>query len=192
MKTKHEAKPPQQIIAAAYQLLGHKGYDATTIKEIARAADVAPGLVHYYFASKDDLLLAVLQEAAKRYVAEVEKVGNALATDTLMEQAFAQTRDRVNQEPEWYRLRYELLSLGLRNPKLLAGLSNLLAEGRRCIAQVIRQVVQDSQVDADALSPVLLACFDGLALQKLADPSFDLEGAYQMLIQMFKSQLGNG
>lgn len=187
---KHEAKPPQQIIAAAYQLLGHKGYDATTIKEIARAADVAPGLVHYYFASKDDLLLAVLQEAAKRYVAEVEKVGAALATDTLMEQAFMQTRDRVHQEPEWYRLRYELLSLGLRNPKLLAGLNNLLAEGRRCIAQVIRQVVNDSQVDADAIAPVLLACFDGLALQKLADPSFDLEGAYQMLIQMFKSQIG--
>lgn len=190
MKTKStDSKASDQIIDAAYHVLGEKGYDSTTIKEIARAANVAPGLIHYYFASKDDLLLAVLQQACDRFTETVSQLAAYDPDEDLMTAAFQSTRDQVDREPEWYRLRYELLSLGLRNPKLLDGLRELLAKGRQCIAIAVRQLTQSSEEEANAIAPVLLASFDGLALQKLADPEFDLDGAYQVLMNMVRSQL---
>ena len=51
----------EQIIQAAYRVLAEQGYDAATIKAIAREAGVAPGLLHYYFASKDELLVEVAE-----------------------------------------------------------------------------------------------------------------------------------
>lgn len=190
MKSKSlDSKAPDQIIDAAYHLLGEKGYDATTIKEIARAANVAPGLIHYYFPTKDDLLLAVLQQACDRFTEMVAQLATLDPSEDLIAAAFEQTRDQVHREPEWYRLRYELLSLGLRNPKLLDGLRDLLAKGRHCIAIAVQEIAQSSEAQAQALAPVLLASFDGLALQKLADPDFDLDRAYQVLLEMVKSQL---
>src|SRR5689334_13872295 len=63
----HRADNRERLIAAGYTVLSEKGYEATTVKEVAHVAGVSPGLFHYYFASKDELLLAVLHEAGTRY-----------------------------------------------------------------------------------------------------------------------------
>ena len=42
---------------AAFNVIGERGYESTSVARIARTAPMAPGLVHYYnyyFASKDD------------------------------------------------------------------------------------------------------------------------------------------
>ena len=46
-----------QIVRAAAAVLGRQGYAATSLRDVAREAKVAPGLLHYYFESKEDLLL---------------------------------------------------------------------------------------------------------------------------------------
>jgi len=51
-----------EIVRAAATVLGRQGSADTSMKEIARETGVAPGLLHYYFASKDELLLAVAGE----------------------------------------------------------------------------------------------------------------------------------
>jgi len=51
-----------EIVRAAATVLGRQGSADTSMKEIAREAGVAPGLLHYYFESKDELLLAVAGE----------------------------------------------------------------------------------------------------------------------------------
>jgi len=51
-----------EIVRAAATVLGRQGCADTSMKEIAREAGVAPGLLHYYFESKDALLLAVVGE----------------------------------------------------------------------------------------------------------------------------------
>ena len=50
-----------RIIAGAYQTLIRQGYEATSVKDIAREAGVPPGLIHYYFTSKEDLLVAAIR-----------------------------------------------------------------------------------------------------------------------------------
>jgi AcrR family transcriptional regulator len=183
------SNPKERIVVAAYGILAQKGYDAITFKEIARSAEVAQGLIHYYFGSKDQLLLEVLQEASKRYAREMERLITSLPDNGRLpsEVALAQPKARVSRQPEWYRLRYELFALGLRKPELLPGVGAVLASGRQGIYIVLRKLLGQEIPNHDALAAVMLACFDGLALQKLADSDFDLESAYRVLDRMIGS-----
>jgi AcrR family transcriptional regulator len=175
-----------RIVDAAYEILAKKGYDATTFKEIARSADAAQGLIHYYFGSKDQLLLEVLKEASERTRQEMRRFVATLPEGRPRAgmSVLAQPKERVNRQTEWYRLRYELFALGMRKPELMAGVGELLAKGRRGIGEVLGRLSDREIADQEALSAVMLACFDGLALQKLVDPDFDIDGAYRVLDRM--------
>jgi AcrR family transcriptional regulator len=168
-------------VDAAYRVLSERGSDAATIKEIAHAAGVAPGLVHYYFAGKEELLIGVLRAASERYTAEMAALAAQIPPADLPAAALDEPRRRALRQPAWYRLRYELFGLGLREPALRDGVAALLASGRRGIAAVVQRALPDHAPEAEALAGVLLACFDGLALQHLVDPTFDLDLAYQAL-----------
>jgi AcrR family transcriptional regulator len=50
-----------QIIDAALKLFAEKGYAKTTTKDISEAAGTSMGLMYHYFASKDELLIAVFE-----------------------------------------------------------------------------------------------------------------------------------
>lgn len=49
-----------QLIAALMRALAERGYAGASIANIAREAGLAPGLVHYYFGTKQEMLLALL------------------------------------------------------------------------------------------------------------------------------------
>jgi TetR/AcrR family transcriptional regulator, regulator of autoinduction and epiphytic fitness len=63
-----------EIIASALALFLQHGFDDTSMATVARHAAIAPNTVYWYFAGKDELLLAtmdkVLQERASAYLAE--------------------------------------------------------------------------------------------------------------------------
>lgn len=178
----HRADNRERLIAAGYTVLSEKGYEATTVKEVARVAGVSPGLFHYYFASKEELLIAVLREAGTRYGQMMRDLRATVPADHSLQVAVAATRERVAQEPEWYRLRYELFALGLRNPTFLPVLGELLAFIRQMFARAFQDITGRDEAQAQALAAVALACFDGLALQQLAQPDADLAGAYDLLL----------
>ncbi len=49
-----------EILAIAQRLFLQQGYDGTSIAAIAREAGIATNVVHWYFATKDELFVAVL------------------------------------------------------------------------------------------------------------------------------------
>jgi len=176
--------PREAIMDAAYRLLAERGYEAATTKEIARAAGVAPGLVHYYFASKDALVVEMLRRESERYTAMIRQLAASIPAERLAAAALAEPRERVARQPEWYRLRYALFALALHNESITPDVRALLAQGRDGIAAAARRALGDNLPDAEATAAVLLACFDGLALQALLDPAVDLERAYAVLGRM--------
>jgi AcrR family transcriptional regulator len=183
----HRADNRERLIDAGYKILSEKGYEATTVKEVARVAGVSPGLFHYYFASKDELFVAVLHEAGGRYGRMMRELGDTIPASHLLEATIAATRERVAHEPEWYRLRYELFALGLRNPTFLPVLGELLAFIRQMFAQGLKDAADGDEAKAQAYAAILLACFDGLALQQLAQPDADLTGAYDLLLNLIRT-----
>jgi AcrR family transcriptional regulator len=63
LRERGKARRRQAIIRAAYVLFAERGYDATTIADIAAAAEVAPRTVAMYFPSKRDIALSRFTEA---------------------------------------------------------------------------------------------------------------------------------
>jgi AcrR family transcriptional regulator len=56
----------ERLVAAATQLVHRHGVERTTLADIAKAADVPPGNVYYYFKTKDDVIAAVIQAHAQQ------------------------------------------------------------------------------------------------------------------------------
>ena len=74
-----------RIVAAARDEFADHGWAGTTIRAVARAADVDPALVYHYFGSKEGLLDAAtnppqkwLENVAKVWTTPIEKLGAAL------------------------------------------------------------------------------------------------------------------
>jgi TetR/AcrR family transcriptional regulator, cholesterol catabolism regulator len=66
-----EEDADERILKAAGRLFREKGFAATTVREIASAANMLPGSLHYRYASKDDVLLALMNRAVRRAMAAV-------------------------------------------------------------------------------------------------------------------------
>lgn len=71
------AQRRQQIVSAFLSVVAERGYDGASINAIAEAAGLAPGLIHYYFASKRAILLAAIGELTEL----IERRFNDLTTD---------------------------------------------------------------------------------------------------------------
>ncbi|GGP28293.1 TetR/AcrR family transcriptional regulator [Silvimonas amylolytica] len=56
------------LLDAATDLFAHQGVAATTLAQVAHAAEVTPAMVHYYFKSRDQLLDAVVEERVWPFV----------------------------------------------------------------------------------------------------------------------------
>jgi AcrR family transcriptional regulator len=191
--SEEQQKTRERIIAAARKILAEKGYDATTLREIAREAQAGPGLVHYYFGGKDQLLVEALQAAGQHFHKRMEQLVLQVLGDQSLDAILAQHYERVGQEPEVYRLRYESFSLGLHNPVIAPAVRERLAQRREEIGSVMAKVLENlegtegaqrSSLDPTVLAALLLSLYDGLALQKILDPSFDLDASYQLLAHM--------
>ena len=52
----------KQILDAAQQVFAQKGFDGASIKDLAKAAKISPGLLYWYFKDKTDLLVSLLTE----------------------------------------------------------------------------------------------------------------------------------
>ena len=193
--SEEQQKTRERIIAAASKVLAEKGYDATTLREISREAQAGPGLVHYYFGGKDALLVEVLQAAGQHFHQRMEHLIQQVPADQSLEAFLRQLSERVGQESEVYRLRYESFSLGLHNPVIAPAVRERLAQRREEIGSVMAKVLENMQttegtkgpsVNPKILAALLLSLFDGLALQKILDPTFDLDASYHLLERMLR------
>ncbi len=68
----HEAR--KRLYATAIELIGRKGYEATTLREVAQAAGVSVGLLYKYFPSKSAVILAFYEELSGEYAARAAEM----------------------------------------------------------------------------------------------------------------------
>lgn len=182
----------KRIIDAAYRVLAEKGYDKASTKEIAKEAGVAQGLIGYYFAHKDLLFAEVFRRESEKYCESVsflhQQAKPAGASDTIAA-ALSLPKSRVEENPSWIRLRYELYALGLRNPAVADSIKQTLSSKRGHLSALIESVGGLSEEQAAKLAPILLSIFDGLSLQRLSDEQFDYDGAYETLMAILQTYI---
>jgi TetR/AcrR family transcriptional regulator, transcriptional repressor for nem operon len=93
-------KTRDRIVRTAFQLFHEQGYNATGVATIVREADINPGSLYHFFASKDALLLGVL-EFALGYLGEAVMNPVEAQTSDPIERVFTllqQYRHRMERE----------------------------------------------------------------------------------------------
>lgn len=174
----------KRLIDAAYKLFVTKGYLNASIKDIANEAEMTSGLVHYYFKNKEELLLSVQAAVQAQYQQQYDgQQDNTITPEAVL----LEIKSRAKENPDWYRWRYEIYSLGMKseNGHLTKQVASILENGRDSLSTLLACLIGDPQ-NASALSSILLACFDGLALQKIVDEQFDIDQAYRLLIELLE------
>jgi AcrR family transcriptional regulator len=161
-----------QIVHAAAAVLGRQGFGATSLKDVAREAGVAPGLLHYYFESKEDLLLEVLVVMERQMIAEWKL--SVASVDDPLERIIAgvdHAEARCADQPEFLRLVLDLYTASLSSPALrlkCAGLcSHLVDEIEIEVRRALGPLPAYSLVAPRDLAGAIAAAIDGIALSGL-------------------------
>jgi AcrR family transcriptional regulator len=71
-----------RIVRAARRCFVQQGVDATSLRRVAERAKTSIGMIYYYFPTKDDLFLAVVEEPYQKLLLDLER---ALAADASVE-----------------------------------------------------------------------------------------------------------
>jgi AcrR family transcriptional regulator len=82
---KEQANRRQEILDAAATIFAEKGYEATSIQDVAEAVDILKGSLYYYIDSKEDLLFGVIQDVHEPALANlaVQRSSEGPALDRL-------------------------------------------------------------------------------------------------------------
>ena len=182
MTTENRAK----ILQAAFNVLSRHGYENASIKDIAEEANVAQGLVHYYFKSKQQLVLAVLAVACEKMeLGEIQGEAGALA-------AFDTLKKMLVEARETHALYLQLIAVGLHDKEVGHGILDFLRADRENIEAIARQVLAEREADprpARAIASVVEAAVLGIMIQSLVDPDFNADEAVDALAAMSLSAI---
>lgn len=170
----------QQIVDAAFACFSGAGFYQTTMQDICTKAELSPGAVYRYFASKDEIIEAMVEQSRERSVSLVEEArskGSTLQVLTNLADAFFALLDRPGAEA-LIRLHLELWAEALHNPHVLEPLRKDYDSVRQTIAEIVRRGQEQGDInpglDPDAVARVLMSFFDGLMVQKAMDREVDV------------------
>ena len=186
----------ERIVDAAYRALVKRGYHETSMKDIAAEAGVAPGLAHYYFETKEDLLVAAIEHACQPVMDAWQQAGMNLSgplpedADPMMvaRMGFELAKEELRTYRGLFLLTFDMFGVGLHNPKIASAVRAFIEERRAFIARITQGVIAgmpDPPVaSAEAIAAALWGSLHGIYLQKVMNPDFDAEAAIDALSEM--------
>jgi AcrR family transcriptional regulator len=189
-----EGEKAQRIIGAMRQSVATRGASGSTFDIVAREAGVSRGLLHYYFGSKEKLLVEVVRrDCDTRIAALEERLEGAGSVDEIIDALVQSLRAFVAEEAPQAVL-YEMISASRHSEEIRTELAELYVRWREHLADVLRSKQRDGVVrfeaDAEAVASMLFALGDGLGMQLMADPEWDSGPAFDVSIAAAKRLLG--
>jgi AcrR family transcriptional regulator len=185
----------QLILDAALRCFSKNGFHNTTTADIVRESGVSQGTLYLYFATKDDVIVALADDRRQG-----DAMLNALAQgerDPIEGLALlVELHGRSLSDPQRLdarRVGVQGWAEALRNPTVHESLVAGMAAVRREIARLIERGRQTGQfraeVDPDAAALTLIATFQGLTLQTVLGEDFDLSAVGRLMRDMIRGAL---
>jgi AcrR family transcriptional regulator len=196
---KHTKDRHQEILDAAARVITERGLAETRISDIAEQAGVSPGLILYYFVSKDRLLAEALTFANDQFYLRTSREIRRLpsAKDQLRRlvdlsvPGYLQEFGRLDEWALWI----EVWVRALRDPEMAKDREVLDERWRSQIAEIVRAGRQtgefSSTEDPDELALRLASLIDGLAIQVVMnDSKVTPERMHRACMQVASNELG--
>jgi AcrR family transcriptional regulator len=134
LRERSKARRRAEIIRAALELFTEGGYDATTIADIAAAAEVAPRTVAMYFPSKQDIAMARFSQSVDELTTALGSRGPGDSGTAILERWLRAAGPEAEQD-----LRELSARMFAANPELnalrMARMAAAIAEGAKIVAQ---------------------------------------------------------
>jgi len=159
-----------ELIKGVIRLLAKSGTLGVTHRAVADEAGAAHGSTRYYFSTRDDMLLAALQDLVSHQISEIEKLFSKYEKKENHEfwPALAKfLSKRLESERDYELARYELFLAAARNAKLQL----LLQEWATAYVSLFEaRLERNKRIVPPGLAVEFLNLLNGLALSQLAAP----------------------
>jgi TetR/AcrR family transcriptional regulator, transcriptional repressor of aconitase len=167
----HRDERREQILAAARRCFLRAGFHGTSMQDLFAEAHLSSGAVYGYFASKDDVIVAIAEENMREIVAMIQTVAADepdRSVGAIMAGIFEIVRTK-HADDGLGGLALLVWAEALSNPELKTKLTSLLTKLRTDLAKAIRDRQRTGQitsdVKADAVAGLLIATVPGFILQ---------------------------
>ena len=182
-----------QIMEAALACFTRKGYNNTTMDDIAAESGLSKGSLYWYFKSKEDLFAAALASPIVAW-------GNEAVT--ALEQC-PTASDKLHTLARWmvdlcktfegfFGLFLEFLMSSPHREEAGQLWIGLLVQYKDLVVEIIEEGVRNGEfkpVDAEQLVWAIMAAYDGLAAYVMFIPDMDLERISQVFVETLLSGL---
>ncbi len=130
----------QRIVDAMRHSIALRGTAGSTFDHVAREAGVSRGLLHYYFGTKEQLLVEVVRRDAEVRIDLLERqLAQAQTADDFVHVLLVALREVIAEEPDIVALGFELFTLSRRNADIATEYTSLLRRMRAHLAAVLAE-----------------------------------------------------
>jgi AcrR family transcriptional regulator len=186
----------QRIVEAMRRSVAKRGTAGSTFDHVSREAGVSRGLLHYYFGTKEQLLVeAVRRDCELRMELLEGQLSRARTADDYIDLMAQNLQDTVHSDPDFLTLVFELFTLSRRNADIAAEYGGLMRRTREQVAAMLdvaqREGVLRLHAEPQAVAEILFSLGDGFALRMLAEPERDFTATVQAGIACARALLSD-
>jgi AcrR family transcriptional regulator len=159
------------ILDAARELFVAEGYQNVSIRKIAEKIEYSPAAIYSYFASKDDIFLALAEEGFRLLLASGKQEPAAPPTVDSIRAGFLKVYEFSKTHPEYFALMF----LDRSVPRISRDWERFgfVREMKKAVAERIQAVIDAGAfpegTKADAVFRILLAAIHGVAVMRLCE-----------------------
>ena len=182
-----------KLLTAAEVIFARDGFEGSRLEDIAAHAGYTRGAFYANFASKEDLLFALMERLVAERVQAIREIldrqDNAADRLHALRDYYAQ----IACDRRWALLLLEFKLFAVRHPKARARLveryRRLRAPGRELFQTLLKQLDRKLPVSSNAASIALSALANALLLENLMDSSALAPHEIQFLLGLFFDSL---
>lgn len=174
-----------RILDAAERLLAKRGFSGTGISAISRESGLPASSIYWFFSSKQDLAITVIERAADRWIEAFEASGDQSSLRGFFERALAQSGSRL---PDFVRLQVLMgLERGEQDPELLERFRRVRERVRPLLVPAIEHAIECPDASrrqelAQELARVAMEFAQGTLISRQMDPAA-LQGSDEHLAE---------
>jgi AcrR family transcriptional regulator len=164
----------QALIDAAWRCAAVRGYHDLTVDDVCLEAGVSKGLFYGYFQSKQQLLLALLEEDAGDVDTLIGDLASGRGDSVDQLRRFAHAMLKHGEDPARVQVRADLWATMLTTPEVRGQFVAAVRRRRDLLRSWIERSLDAATLDGvppRALASVIIALVDGLTLHGALDAS---------------------
>lgn len=180
----------EEIVGGLLRVMAARGYGGATIAEIAREAGVAPGIVHYHFDSKKEILVEVLGRLSRvvreRYRRRAAKAGRTEHRGRVAAWVDAHVALGPDADPKAMACWVAVGAEALRDREVRGEYEKVLAEERRTLETLVRAALRAegrATAGARGIAIALVAAVQGAFQLGCAAPGAIAPGSMAPLLR---------